>query len=151
MRGFAERSQRRSHYNSADNQCISVIFFHDTWPMFRCKLRQEGEGFVPITATYGWHTFDGTLQRIFFVLTMGLVAVGLNALLWVLSLPWVAWRLVCWVSYEVREVKVYWWLLAAFVTFHALGLVERRIASRFNLKPVLGPSCNSPRPQSIIG
>lgn len=60
---------------------------------------------MPITATHGWHTFDGTLQRLFFVLTMGLVAVGLNALLWVLSLPWVAWRLICWVSYEVRELE----------------------------------------------
>ncbi|CAM9548053.1 unnamed protein product, partial [Ectocarpus fasciculatus] len=69
----------------------------------RCGLRQRKENFAPITSTYGWHTFDGTLQRLLFASTMGLVAVALHALLWVLSLPWVAWRLVCWVSYEFGE------------------------------------------------
>ncbi|CAM9885508.1 unnamed protein product [Ectocarpus fasciculatus] len=66
----------------------------------RCGWREKNEKFVPITSTYGWHTFDGMLQRLLFAFTMGLVAVALNALLWVLSLPWVVWRLVSWVSYE---------------------------------------------------
>ncbi|CAB1096081.1 unnamed protein product [Ectocarpus sp. CCAP 1310/34] len=69
----------------------------------RCGLRQHKESFAPITYTYGWHTFDGMLQRLLFASTMGLVAVTLNALLWVLSLPWVAWRIVCWVLYKVVE------------------------------------------------
>eukprot|EP00752_Nemacystus_decipiens_P006636 g5966.t1 len=52
--------------------------------------------FKPITAMYWWRAFDGMVQRFAFAFTMGLAAVALNALLWVLSMPWIAWKIVRW-------------------------------------------------------
>lgn len=52
--------------------------------------------FIPITSTSEWSTFEGFLQRLTFALTMGLAAVALSALLWIVSLPWVAWSLLSW-------------------------------------------------------
>lgn len=52
--------------------------------------------FIPATSTYAWFTFEGFIQRGAFALTMGLAAVALSSLLWVISLPWVAWSLLRW-------------------------------------------------------
>lgn len=52
--------------------------------------------FKPVTSTYEWFTFEGSLQRLAFALTMGLTAVAFSTLLWIISLPWVAWSLLCW-------------------------------------------------------
>ncbi|CAN0376362.1 unnamed protein product, partial [Ascophyllum nodosum] len=62
------------------------------------KIVQSGERtkFTPATSTYGWFTFEGLLQRGAFTLTMGVAALALSALLWIISLPWVAWSLLRW-------------------------------------------------------
>lgn len=52
--------------------------------------------FIPATSTFEWFTFEGFLQRLTFALTMGLAAVALSALIWIISLPWVAWSLLSW-------------------------------------------------------
>ena len=59
--------------------------------------------FKPVTAMYWWRTFDGTMQRVAFACTMGSTAVVLNALLWLLSMPWIAWKLFKWTFSKVRR------------------------------------------------
>lgn len=75
----------------------------------RCWRREEFtlDDFKPITSMYWWHTFDGVMQRFAFAFTMGSAAVVLNALLWLLSMPWIAWRLVRWIFSEVPTRSVY--------------------------------------------
>lgn len=58
--------------------------------------------FSPITSKHQWHTFDGMMQRFAFAFSMGLAAVALNAMLWVVSLPWMTWKFVSWVLSKVR-------------------------------------------------
>ncbi|CAN0416249.1 unnamed protein product [Ascophyllum nodosum] len=62
----------------------------------QCSLPHEATKFTPATSTYGWFTFEGFLQRGAFALTMGVAALALSALLWIISLPWVAWSLFRW-------------------------------------------------------
>eukprot|EP00903_Cladosiphon_okamuranus_P021649 g19903.t1 len=59
--------------------------------------------YAPITSKYGWHTFDGMMQRFAFAFAMGLVAVALNGLLWVFSLPWVTWRFLKWATSKFED------------------------------------------------
>ena len=54
---------------------------------------QEAE---PVTSTFGWATFVGSLHRVFFALFMGLPALLLLVLLWTLSVPLMAANLVVW-------------------------------------------------------
>lgn len=37
---------------------------------------------------------------------MGLAAVAVNAVLWILSLPWVAWKLISWQLAKVRASAI---------------------------------------------
>lgn len=48
---------------------------------------------LPASATHKWETFEGSLQRWAFAWTLGIAAVVMSAILWILSVPWVAWCL----------------------------------------------------------
>ncbi|CAM9154356.1 unnamed protein product [Ectocarpus fasciculatus] len=43
--------------------------------------------------THEWRTFEGGLQRVAFAFTLGAAAIVMSAILWTLSVPWVAWCL----------------------------------------------------------
>lgn len=49
--------------------------------------------FKPVSQTHEWKTISAGLQRFGFAVTFGASAVVVFAILWVLSVPWVAWCL----------------------------------------------------------
>eukprot|EP00903_Cladosiphon_okamuranus_P014652 g13586.t1 len=55
--------------------------------------RAEAKKWGPASNTHKWKTFEGSLQRRAFAWTLGAAAVVLSAVLWILSVPWVAWCL----------------------------------------------------------
>eukprot|EP00903_Cladosiphon_okamuranus_P011821 g11108.t2 len=57
--------------------------------------------FKPVTTMCWWRTFDGMMQRFAFAYTMGLAAVVLNAILWMLSMPLIVWKIVRWTFRKV--------------------------------------------------
>lgn len=68
------------------------------WVNKKNKRQEEiAKAFAPVTSTYAWFTLVGFLQRLTFAGTMGVVAVAMSGVLWIISLPWVAWSLVRWV------------------------------------------------------
>lgn len=71
------------------------------WP----KEHGSGRSVKPITATYRYRTVDGAVQRLFFAGTMGLVAVIISSILWVMSIPWVGWKILCWMQ-EPKTVSM---------------------------------------------
>ena len=50
----------------------------------------------PISETYLWDAWLGVVHRGIFAAIVGSLAVGACAALWVLSSPWLAWRILCW-------------------------------------------------------
>lgn len=55
--------------------------------------RTKDEEFKACSQTHEWRTFEGGLQRVSFAFTMGAAAIVMSAILWTLSVPWVAWCL----------------------------------------------------------
>eukprot|EP00752_Nemacystus_decipiens_P011859 g10519.t1 len=55
------------------------------------QYRAEAMDFPPFSSRPQWKAIDGFLQRLAFAATMGVAAVVVSAILWALSLPWVAW------------------------------------------------------------
>eukprot|EP00903_Cladosiphon_okamuranus_P019883 g18275.t1 len=62
------------------------------------KGQKVGSLYDPFTSSILWYTLEGLMQRLMFALTMGVAALLLSALLWMLSLPLVAWNIVRWVA-----------------------------------------------------
>lgn len=56
-------------------------------------------------SSYEWYTFDGCIQRICFAFTMGLVAVALSSVLWLVSIPWISRDLHQWGSEAIGEAS----------------------------------------------
>ncbi|CBN74319.1 Transient Receptor Potential Channel. Partial sequence [Ectocarpus siliculosus] len=52
-----------------------------------------GDEFIAWTQTHEWRTFEGGVQRVLFAFTFGAAAIVMSAILWTLSVPWVAWCL----------------------------------------------------------
>eukprot|EP00752_Nemacystus_decipiens_P009021 g8052.t1 len=85
---------------------------------YKClKMRFSEESFdsvyKPFTSSFLWYTMEGLMQRVLFALTMGVAALLLSALLWTVSLPFVAWNIIRWVaskemSESQREKKRQW-------------------------------------------
>ena len=87
----------------ASHRIFSLLYVHACWPPRYCRRADSTPtDFVPITCTYGWLVINGAMQRFAFASTMGLAAVALNGLLWLLSLPWIAWGLL---RLKVSEVR----------------------------------------------
>lgn len=61
---------------------------------------------VPFSMSYVWLTIEGGIQKLLFASTMGLTAVALSALLWVVSTPWIAWRLLRWAYPAVSDACI---------------------------------------------
>lgn len=55
--------------------------------------RSQAKMMKPFSTTHQWKTLEGGLQRFEFAFTFGVAAVGLSAILWIVSVPWVAWCL----------------------------------------------------------
>ncbi|CAM9807163.1 unnamed protein product [Ectocarpus sp. 6 AP-2014] len=53
----------------------------------------RGDEFIAWTQTHQWRTFEGGVQRVLFAFTFGAAAIVMSAILWTLSVPWVAWCL----------------------------------------------------------
>lgn len=64
----------------------------DTWPS------------VPFSMSYVWHTIERGAQMLIFALTMGLAAVAMSTTLWMVSTPWIAWRILRWMCPPVNFV-----------------------------------------------
>ncbi|CAM9206508.1 unnamed protein product [Ectocarpus fasciculatus] len=55
--------------------------------------RSQAKMLSPFSTTHQWKTLEGGLQRLEFAFTFGVATVGLSAILWIVSVPWVAWCL----------------------------------------------------------
>ncbi|CBN74318.1 Ankyrin Repeat Transient Receptor Potential Channel [Ectocarpus siliculosus] len=55
--------------------------------------RSQARMLKPFSTTHQWKTLEGGLQRLEFAFTFGVAAVGLSTILWIVSVPWVAWCL----------------------------------------------------------
>ncbi|CAM9397930.1 unnamed protein product [Ectocarpus fasciculatus] len=53
----------------------------------------KDDEFKACTQTHEWRTFEGGVQRLLFAFTFGVAAIAMSAILWTLSVPWVAWCL----------------------------------------------------------
>lgn len=52
--------------------------------------------FLPASQTHEWKTVEGGFQRLGFACTLGLAALVVTSILWMVSVPWVAWCLLRW-------------------------------------------------------
>lgn len=68
----------------------------------RRKPKRRLPRFIPLSGTLTWLFIEGTIDRLIFACTMGLVAIGASAILWTVSMPWVAWRIFRWRFPTVR-------------------------------------------------
>eukprot|EP00903_Cladosiphon_okamuranus_P014653 g13587.t1 len=55
------------------------------------QYRKRAKKLEPFSTTSRWKNCDDHIQELEFALTLGGTAVGLSTVLWVLSVPWVAW------------------------------------------------------------
>lgn len=67
-------------------------------------VRPRGQPLTPFSETYEWVVAMGVVHRMAFALIMGPLAFALSALLWMVSLPWVAWQLQLWQNFTVRKL-----------------------------------------------
>ncbi|CAM9931417.1 unnamed protein product, partial [Ectocarpus sp. 13 AM-2016] len=58
-----------------------------------CPIAGTGDEFIAWTQTHEWRAFEGGVQRFLFAFTFGAAAIVMSAILWTLSVPWVAWCL----------------------------------------------------------
>lgn len=69
----------------------------DTQLCFSCiptnRRTNEAKNLPPFSTTPKWKAFEGFLQRLAFAMTMGTGVLVMFIMLWVLSVPWVAWCL----------------------------------------------------------
>lgn len=63
----------------------------------------SSDAFPTFSSTTRWRSIEGAINRLIFACTMGVVAVVLLSVLWVVSLPWIAWRIFRWRFPRVRE------------------------------------------------
>ena len=50
----------------------------------------------PFSKSYLWLTIKGGRDRLIFAFTMGLASVIMSMILWIVSTPWIAWRILRW-------------------------------------------------------
>ncbi|CAM9266991.1 unnamed protein product [Ectocarpus sp. 4 AP-2014] len=58
-----------------------------------CPITGTNDEFIAWTQTHEWRAFEGGVQRFLFAFTFGSAAIVMSAILWTLSVPWVAWCL----------------------------------------------------------
>lgn len=56
----------------------------------------------PASMSFNWHTIEETGNRLLFSLTMGIASLVMLVGLWIISVPWISWRIVRWVFPPVR-------------------------------------------------
>lgn len=94
------------------------------------RYRKEADALRPFSTTPKWKSFEGFLRRAAFAVTMGAASLVVFAILWSLSVPWIAWRIWCLVHPAVR------------VGFSFLGLVCSQAIECLVSKPgLVGRGC----------
>ena len=74
-------------------------FGHVDLPPHVREGKGEGEETVanePFSKSYLWLTIKGGRDRLIFAFTMGLASVIMSMILWIVSTPWIAWRILRW-------------------------------------------------------